>query len=139
MLFFQLDRQAVKVVRVSREAETGNGWVSRWDFKSFETAQRVAAMATAALGKLYIAIDSGEFHAPRYDVIEAPEVGVEVSRYFNGDGYPAGKIVKISKSLRRVETDQGVVFFRRKMTGAWVNNGTWSMIVGVNNDRNPHF
>lgn len=60
------------------------------------------------LGDSYVAIDNGPWHYPRYDVIRRPYVGDLVSKSFNGDSYPRGTIVKISDSLRRVETDTGI-------------------------------
>jgi hypothetical protein len=125
------------LVKVS--AEFSADAFNRNDFKTLETAEKVAADATALTGNLHIAVDQGPSWSPRYDVIEAPRVGAEVSYGFNGDYYPAGKITKISASLRRVQTDRGDVFFRRGQTAAWVKNGTWSMVQGTINRRNPEF
>lgn len=88
----------------------------------------------------FIATDSGAHVSPRYDVILAPAVGDAVSYSFNGDSYPDGFISKISASLRVVTTDTGSVYYRRKLSGAWIKKGgTWSMIRGHHNDRNPSF
>lgn len=76
----------------------------------------------------------------RYVATRAPRVGEEVSRAFNGDYYPCGKIVKVSPSLAKIETDEGFVFYRSKnRPSAWLNNGMWSMVPGRIDKRNPHF
>jgi hypothetical protein len=110
---------------------------TRNDWKTLARAEELAAQLTASTGATYLATDAGPNCSPRYDVIEVPMIGAEVSRYFNGDGYPAGTIVKISRTFKRIETSEGVVFFRRGKTGSWVNDGTWSMVAGRVNDRNP--
>jgi hypothetical protein len=112
---------------------------TRHNWKSFARVEEIAAQLTEATGVRYLAVDKGAHTSPRYDVIKAPTVGEEVSRYFNGDGYPAGEIAKISPSFKRIETTTGVVFFRRRLTDSWINNGTWGMAGGHRNDRNPSF
>lgn len=114
---------------------------TRHDWKTMERAEEVAAQLTAASksGKKFMATDSGAGVSPRYDVIEAPQVGQPVSGYFNGDSYPEGEIVKISATMKRIETSTGAVFSRRKQSGSWVKNGTWSMIQGHVSERNPSF
>jgi hypothetical protein len=62
-----------------------------------------------------------------------------VSQEFNGDAYPCGEIVKISASLKRIETSDSSVFWRRRKSGTWVNDGTWSLIPGEHYKRNPSF
>lgn len=135
MLYFVYDND--KLVQVTAKC-VDNGQ-SRWDFKTIEMAEKVAQDATTLMGDLYIATDAGEFSGPRYDVIRAPKVGDKVSRAFNGDSYPAGEIVKVSTSLRRVQTSTGVVFWRDKQSARWVSNGTWSMTGGHEERRNPEF
>lgn len=127
---------------VSATAEFPKDYTSyqnRNDWKTLARAEQVAKELTVNTHQTYLATDSGPNVSPRFDVIAAPVLGAEVSRYFNGDGYPAGTIVKISASLKRVETSEGVVFFRRKTSGSWVSDGTWGMVAGHNNDRNPSF
>jgi hypothetical protein len=113
--------------------------INRNDLTNLAHAEEVAQDATALTGRLHIGVDKGDHTWPRYDVIEAPVVGAEVSRAFNGDYYPAGKIVKVSASLRRVQTDQGVVFYRRGQSGQWLEGGTWTMVAGSIERRNPSF
>lgn len=125
------------LVKVTSEYERKA--LNRNDFSSLEMAEKVAQDATDFTGRLHIATDAGAYCFPRYDVVEAPVVGDEVSRGFNGDYYPAGKIVKVSASLKRVETDTGAVFFRKRQTGSWVEGGTWSMVPGHRSERNPSF
>lgn len=142
MLYFRLDDNG-NVVQVLEDGHSSeHNIVSRHDFNSFEDATRVANSASEAMGKTYIATDSGAHCYPRFDVVEPPKVGDEVSYGFNGDYYPCGKITKISAGplFRRIETDSGKVFYRRKLSGAWVmTGGTWSLVPGVRNDKNPSF
>lgn len=114
-------------------------YVTRNSIHTYADAETYAAQATEATGELHIATDAGDHVHPRYDVIKAPVVGDMVSRGFNGDYYPAGRIEQVSKSLRRVKTTTGDVFFRRGRTGLWVSQGTWSMIAGWHDRRNPEF
>lgn len=112
--------------------------VSRNDMKDVPHAELIADQAQALTGNRYVAVDNGLHHYPRYDVVRAPKVGDEVSYAFNGDYYPCGQVTKISKSLRRVETESGRTFWRKKLTAAWLENGTWSLIQGHVDKRNPH-
>lgn len=110
------------------------------DWKTIEDAERVAELLNKSdKSDRYLAIDNGDHVSPRYDVIEIPQVGDPVSRAFNGDYYPAGRIVKISKSLKIITTDTGVRFFRRKQTAKWIESGTWSMVHGHKSELNPSF
>lgn len=108
---------------------------TRWDWKTLEAAKEVAA----ALGPKYIATDAGKNVSPRYDVIELPKIGTKVSKTFNGDHYPCGIIVKISKSLKCITTDGGEVFYRVRQTGSWRNEGTWFLEEGHHSELNPSF
>lgn len=111
---------------------------SRWDW-TLERAQQIAAMATELHGDTYVATDAGPYCSPRYDVVRVPAVGDMVSYSFNGDTYPDGTIVKVSPSLQ-VTTSNGTKYFRRRQTGSWVKQGgTWSLVSGHRNERNPHF
>jgi hypothetical protein len=103
-------------------------------------AVEAAAKMTSETGKLHIATDSGEWVWPRYSAIAAPAVGDLVSYAFNGDSYPCGTIVSVSKSLRVVKTSTGETFYRRQQSGTWKKEGgTWSLISGHHNERNPSF
>ena len=73
-----------------------------------------------------------------YSIARAPVIGDLVSMSFNGDSYPCGTIAKISKSLRRVETNEGKVFYRKQETGRWLQGG-WALINGHIREQNPHF
>lgn len=119
----------------------------RCDWRTYEAASEVAA----ALGDKYQATDAGPYTSPRYDVIELPQVGDKVSYAFNGDSYPCGVIKSISKGpgFRRIVagpdfTGADRVFTRRHQKGkptggAWVNEGTWSMVPGHVEKRNQEF
>lgn len=108
---------------------------TRNDWKSFAAAEEVAA----ALGKDYIATDAGSHVSPRYDVIKLPKVGDKVSYAFNGDSYPCGVIVKVSKTKKAITTDGGKVFYRVRQSGSWRNDGTWSLTPGHVYKQNPEF
>lgn len=147
MLYF-IENTAGELVAVTNDLtvntaapRTGARKLCRWDFKTFADAEAMAVRANALHGGrlVYIPTDAGSSVSPRYDVQEAPKVGDMVSRGFNGDYYPAGQIVKISKSLKRIETDTGKVFFRVRQTGSWRNDGTWSMVQGHRKELNPSF
>lgn len=130
----------------SADGSYGAGWINRNDISDhpapFLFAQQIADGASKLAGRAFLATDAGDHVSPRYDVIEAPKVGDDVSRAFNGDYYPVGKIVAIHKNYRRivVDGDRGrLIFSRRKESGAWVNKGMWSLVPGVINRLNPEF
>jgi hypothetical protein len=106
---------------------------------SFEDAEQGADFASRLTGNLWVAKDNGPHCFPRYGIVEVPRVGEPVSYAFNGDYYPCGTVAKISKSLKRIETSDGRVFFRRKLSGSWVNGGTWSLVSGHISRWNPEF
>jgi hypothetical protein len=108
---------------------------SRWDWKTFDAAKEVAA----ALGAEYAATDSGEGVSPRYDIIKLPQVGEPISYAFNGDYYPCGTIAAVSDSKRIVTSTEGQKFYRRKESGAWIYQRTWSMVRGHISRTNPEF
>lgn len=120
--------------------------IYRGDIKSFEHAQVLAEqagdlVASKLCGKTFLAVDAGSHVHPRYDVILAPRVGEPVSYGFNGDYYPDGYITKIGgTNCSRVYTDTGSVYNRRRQSGRWVKRGgTWSMVSGHRDERNPSF
>jgi hypothetical protein len=111
----------------------------RWDITSFKEATWIASDVSNLTGANFIPTDAGRSVYPRYDVIELPKVGDKVSYAFNGDYYPCGEIKSISPSLRIITTTTGRKFYRRGRSGAWVNNGTWSLIPGHVSRKNPEF
>lgn len=131
--------------------------VTRNDFDTFDAALKVATDANLAMGidmgtqaPVYLPVDRGNGTWPRYDIVEMPQVGDPVSRAFNGDSYPCGYIVKISNSLRRIETDDGSVFYGKQVTGVdgkkrpagiWKETGgsPFTLNHGHHDRRNPHF
>lgn len=121
--------------RSQHSFETRNNW------KTMEDAERRANQLNQNNGPVYLAIDNGPNVHPRFDIIEAPCVGEPVSYSFNGDSYPDGKIVHISKApgYKVVTTDTGSKYYRRKQSARWMKQGgTWSMILGHVTERNPH-
>lgn len=118
---------------------TQNGWQSARDAQSFEQAATWSRYMTAMSGKTYLPIDNGPAVWPQYGVIDAPSVGDKVSRSFNGDSYPEGKVVKITKGWQ-VTTSTGAKFRRIGETGGWKEcNGSFWMISGHHEEQNPHF
>ncbi len=109
------------------------------DVKTFERMEQVAAELNEQTDVVYGAIDKGCGVSPRFDVIEMPKVGDEISYGFNGDYYPCGKIATISKSGSVITSDDGKRFYRRKLSGAWKYQQTWTMVSGHINERNPSF
>lgn len=112
---------------------------NRNDWRTLERATEVAEAVTEFTGELYIPVDRGAYTSPRFDVIRAPKVGDKVSYAFNGDSRPCGEIVKISPTMKKITTSDGKEFYRRGQSASWINNGTWSMIQGHHNERNPSF
>jgi hypothetical protein len=122
------------VTDISDKTQHGEGWVYMHDFKSFEQAFEVAEAASKFAGVDYIATESNGY----FEVIQAPQILDLVSYYFNGDSYPCGHIKSISKTMKKITTNEGKVFYRRKLSGSWVMNNTWSMISGHHYEQNPH-
>lgn len=137
-VFLRTDDGPGQMIRVTDQSVDHNDpkkiVLCRWDFKTFERALEVANAASRLTRKPLIATDAGSGTTPRYDVIFAPQVGDVVSKSFNGDSYPAGTITRISKSLKRIETDKGIKFYRRRETGSWFD-GPYAMIQGTHNER----
>jgi hypothetical protein len=128
------------------EYDRDRPYTYRGDFETMEQAEYIADCLNnlhrnkSQRGvRNYLAIDNGAYCSPRYDVIELPQVGDDVSYGFNGDSYPCGQIKSISKSLKVITTTGGEKFYRRKQTGTWKMHKTWSLMKGHHNDRNPHF
>lgn len=132
-----------KPVAVSDDHQQGTEWQARWDWHKlgFDHVQAIAdQLNTLGHDGHYLATDNGPHCAPQFDVVLAPAVGDLVSYSFNGDTYPDGKVSKVSKDYRIITTDTGSRYYRRKLTGAWVKTGgTWSLVRGHHNERNPHF
>ncbi len=116
-----------------------NGWISRHDIGTLQIANVIATALTEKLGKTFLGIDQGQGHYPRFDVIEAPVIGDAVSRAFNGDYYPAGIITKITPTWQ-ITTSTGVKFRRKRETDSWKQvGGSFSMVSGHIDERNPSF
>lgn len=122
------------------EKNPNGGWLCRTDLQFWLDTEELAEKCTKFAGEKYLATDAGEYVSPRFDVIKAPKVGDDVSKAFNGDYYPMGKIVKVSDDFKRVTVDgeRGKhVFYRRKDSGTWLLNRTWRLVSGVHNEWNP--
>lgn len=133
MIYVQLVEGGAREV-----ASNVEGAQSRWDWKTFQDAQKIAAALNVYSPETYVATDSGPNVSPRYDVIKLPKVGDKVSYSFNGDTYPCGTVKSVSPSLKLIVTTEGQKFYRRGETGKWIYNGTWSLVGGHIEERNPH-
>jgi len=121
------------------EQQQDCSWQERWNWKDFETVTTIATYLTAMTGDIYLPVDRTESTSPRYDVMKAPKVGDQVSYGFNGDYYPDGEIVKITKTYQ-ITTSSGNTYRRRKHNAGWLKSGgTWGLVQGHIDEQNPHF
>lgn len=112
---------------------------NRNDWKSFEEVCAIARALTAITGESYVGTDAGDHVSPRYDIGTVPKIGDPVSYAFNGDYYPDGEVVRITKGLR-ITTSTGKVYNRYKNTGCWMMvGGTWQLVHGHISRQNPSF
>ena len=143
MIYVKMNKQGRPVEfrdgTLTAEEYRDKSWKGSWDYKSLEEVEGIALYVTAMAGCLYVAVDRGPFVSPRYGVTRCPAIGDKVSYGFNGDYYPDGEIVKITKKLT-VTTSTGNTYRRRKQTAAWMRTGgTWGLVAGHIDERNPHF
>lgn len=114
-----------------------------WEVLDFLRAATIADILTSKTGELHVPVDRGGYCSPRYGMVRVPRVGDLVSKSFNGDTYIVGKVVRVSASLRRVETQHNdgrrLTFYRRKLTASWLNGGMWALVRGHHEERNPEF
>jgi hypothetical protein len=116
-----------------------SAWQSRWDWLDFATVARLSKYVTAMTGRMYLPVDNGPHHSPRYDIIDAPQVGDEVSYGFNGDYYPDGTVVKVSPTFQ-ITTSTGRKYRRKGSTAGWYQpGGTWGLVRGLIYEQNPSF
>lgn len=145
MLWVKLSHQSLPVkvqdivpMHESSERDTNPFWRNRHDWTSLKEVQGIARYLVAMTGKVYVGTDSGPTVSPRFDVIQVPSVGDLVSYTFNGDSSPDGEVVKVSPKLM-VTTSTGATYRRRGETGVWMKpGGTWSLMNGHVEERNPH-
>ena len=115
-------------------------FISSWDIKTFDEATRLAEEATQVTGRDWLPVDRGDYIAPRFGVVEAPQVGDAVSYTFNGDYYPCGHIIKISDGYYRIQTTTGEVFYRRHHSCTWKQKGgMWVMVKGHTDRQSREF
>ncbi len=109
-------------------------------FETFELAQNRCAALIAETGKEHVAYKTN-FVFDKFAVAMLPQIGDSVSMSFNGDSYPCGEIVRITAKHNSVFTSTGHVFKRSSPMG-WKEgskNNSFSMILGVHDERNPSF
>ena len=119
------------------------------DMKSFEEAEQIAEACTKLTGETYLAFDNGAGTSHRYGIMVPPKVGDDVSYGFNGDYYPCGKVVRITPGWRIYTEDtslpkgahrQQCMFNRVRKTSGWkMKGGTWGLVKGIVDERNPSF
>lgn len=122
----------------------GHGWLNRTDITSLEQAQALAESASGTLGIPHLAVDRGVGVSPRYDVIEAPMVGDEVSMAFNGDYYFIGKITRIGAGYKQIKVvgPDGDKVFHRQGNGngpGWLYQRMWRLVAGKHSSLNQEF
>lgn len=109
-------------------------------FDTLAAAETAAARLTEETGEQHIAYESS-YAFDRFVVARLPQVGDEVSKGFNGDYYPCGKIDRISETYSWIATEDGDVF-ARVGPACWKQGGkrgAFSLVQGHHNERNPHF
>ena len=141
MLYFNVtDTDATPVNPYAADGTRELTAQSRHDWKTFDAAKTVAALANKTADcQRFLAIDNGQYVSPRFDIVEIPQVGDEVSYAFNGDGYPDGEITAVSKTLKVITTSTGNRYYRVADKGAWKRAGTWSLVKGHRSTKNPSF
>jgi hypothetical protein len=118
-------------------AESAAKYENRCDWKDLAAAEVIAKAATEFHGVPYVATDAGDHCHPRYSVVQVPRVGDEVSYSFNGDTYPDGTVVSVSKTFKVVKTQHNT-YYRQGTTGSWKHSGMWCLLNGHRKERNPH-
>jgi hypothetical protein len=101
-------------------------------------AKEKADLITGEHGWNHEVVDRGENCSPRYALQIIPYVGIPVSYGFNGDYYPCGPIVKVSRTRHKLTTKDGTVFIRQG-NGRYKHEKTWSLVYGTYDERNPCF
>ena len=133
-----------KIFKDDGEEVVFDNVIRQCDFETFVQAEAAAKKLTEVMGRLYIPTTNGEEgRRARYEVVEVPAVGDEVSRGFNGDYYPCGKIVRVTKALTVIAEDENGFqsrFRRVKQTGSWkLENMPYYLVFGRVDERSPHF
>lgn len=108
-------------------------------FHNLADAQKCADKQVARTGRPWLVCEAVNV-SPKFSVVPVPAVGDKVSYGFNGDYYPDGEIVRVSKGNLTVTTSGGHRYYRRGNTASWIQaGGTWSLVPGHINERNPSF
>jgi len=155
MLFFEIIKSSRRVTKVISNADADFDWhemhriagtknreIISWSDPGWTMtmAHEIARSATTLTGDVHLAVNNGPQHHPRFDVCRAPKVGDKCSYGFNGDYYPCGEITYVTNgSAFLVRTSDGCEFRRVKQTMQWKRTGgTWSLVIGHVDRRNPH-
>jgi len=120
--------------------ETKYTHASFWNLKTFADAEVLAEQVSKEKGYVHLAYDYGTNVSPRYGIVAPPKVGEDISYAFNGDYYPDGQVKSVSANCRVITTTGGHTFYRRLRTPNWkMAGGTWFLVKGHRNDKNPCF
>lgn len=152
-----LTEQDRKLDRLAIQYGRNGAYQTRNDWKTWEDVMDISLSLNLSYKgeRTFIPTDAGPQVHPRFDVIELPKVGDDVSYGFNGDYYSCGKIISISKGpvYRKIVTRKIVTqneeekwrvprtytFWRRRFTGTWLRGGMWALVRGVHDEWNPEF
>ncbi|CAM0067185.1 hypothetical protein VPHK567_0046 [Vibrio phage K567] len=112
----------------------GHDVQSRWDWSTLAQVTDVCNMLDQ---EKYMVVETNAL--PKYDIIEKPRVGDDVSYSFNGDSRPDGQIKSISKTMKMITTTTGNKYYRRGQSATWKRSGTWTLVGGHHNKTNMEF
>jgi hypothetical protein len=113
-----------------------------YDRRDKVEAQRHLEERVAETGVEHIIFNSADESWPFWEVSRLPQIGDEISYGFNGDSYPCGTIVKISKTMKKITGSGGDTFYRSpkpRQQSTWRKHKTWTMTFGHTEKRNPSF
>jgi hypothetical protein len=108
--------------------------MTEWDLTSMTDAAVEADRQAEKHGGRWEPVDRGPRTSPRYGTVRVPEVGEPVSRTLNGDCYPDGTVVRVTKT--QIVTDTGHVYRRKGQTASW-KDGPWYLTEGHERRWNP--
>lgn len=120
--------------------------------ETIQGAEYRAELLSAEFDKPVWAVDRGSNVRPRFATIEGFKIGDYVSKGYNGDIYPVGRIIGMSGlghpvtgfRIITVQTPdmREIKFWRRRTSDSWKEgnaDGTFGLVKGVRDQRNPSF
>lgn len=134
-MYIELDDNG-KAVKLTDEKPAWSSYIAMADLTNVQRAKLVASELTLVTGRFYKVDVDQSTTPPTFNIVSGPAPGTPVSISFNGDAYIVGEITKVSPSMRKIETSDGQVFYRRKR--GWTADGVFMLIPGHIEKRNPH-